>query len=65
MLNAAKNAPAAAAGPAAAADAKDAAPAEDEKKEEAEDVDMGNLFGGDDEYYWGAAIDHLLILVSD
>jgi len=48
MLSAAKNAPAAAAGPAAAA-AVEAAP-EDDKKEEVEDVDMGNLFGGDDEY---------------
>merc|ERR1712083_158906 len=27
------------------------AEAEDEKQEEKEDVDMGNLFGGDDEYY--------------
>jgi len=46
LLNAAKNAPAAgAAGPAAEA----AAPVE-EKKEEAEDVDMGGLFGDDDEY---------------
>ena len=62
MLSAAANAPAAAAsGPAAAkADEK---PAEDEKQEEKEDVDMGNLFGGDDEYYWAALIDHLLILV--
>jgi large subunit ribosomal protein LP2 len=33
------------AGPAATA-----APVEEEKKEEVEDVDMGGLFGGDDEY---------------
>jgi len=47
FLNAAKNAPAAgAAGPAAA---QAAAPVE-EKKEETEDVDMGGLFGDDDEY---------------
>ena len=37
---------AAAAGPAAAA-----APVEEEKKEEVEDVDMGGLFGGDDDEY--------------
>jgi len=49
MLSAAKNAPAAAAGPAAAGAVAEAAP-EDDKKEEVEDVDMGNLFGGDDEY---------------
>lgn len=47
LLNAAKNAPAA--GAAAGAGAKAAAPVE-EKKEEAEDVDMGGLFGDDDEY---------------
>jgi len=47
LLEAAKNAPAAGAGPVAAA----AAPVEDEKKEEEEDVDMGGLFGGDDEDY--------------
>jgi len=46
MLEAAKNAPAA--GPAPVA-AKAAAKVE-EKKEEVEDVDMGGLFGGDDEY---------------
>ena len=37
--------PAASAGPAAAA-----APVEEEKKEEPEDVDMGGLFGDDDDY---------------
>lgn len=47
LLNAAKNAPAA--GAATGASAKAAAPVE-EKKEEAEDVDMGGLFGDDDEY---------------
>lgn len=47
-LNAAKNAPAAGAATAGAAEA--AAPVE-EKKEEAEDVDMGGLFGGDDDEY--------------
>lgn len=47
LLNAAKNAPAA--GAAAGAGAKAAAVVE-EKKEEAEDVDMGGLFGDDDEY---------------
>ena len=46
MLSAAKNAPAAA--PAAAA--KEEAPAAEEKVEEKEDLDMGDLFGGDDEY---------------
>ena len=40
------SAPAAAAGGAAAA-----APVEEEKKEEVEDVDMGGLFGGDDDEY--------------
>lgn len=46
FLAAAKNAPAAGAGPAAAA-----APVEEKKeKEEEEDVDMGGLFGDDDEY---------------
>ena len=35
-----------AAGPAATV----AAPVEEEKKEEVEDVDMGGLFGGDDDY---------------
>jgi ribosomal protein L12E/L44/L45/RPP1/RPP2 len=46
MLEAAKNAPAAVAAPTAT---KAAAKVE-EKKEEVEDVDMGGLFGGDDEY---------------
>lgn len=46
MLEAANNAPAAVAAPTAT---KAAAQAE-EKKEEAEDVDMGNLFAADDEY---------------
>ena len=40
--------PAAAAGAAAGAAAE--APKEEEKKEEEEDVDMGGLFGDDDEY---------------
>jgi large subunit ribosomal protein LP0 len=46
FINAAKNAPAAgaASGPAKAAEVVE------EKKEEAEDVDMGGLFGDDDEY---------------
>jgi len=47
MLEAAKNAPAAGGAPVAA---KAAAKVE-EKKEEVEDVDMGGLFGGDDEYW--------------
>jgi len=47
LLNAAKNAPAA--GAATSAGAKAAAVVE-EKKEEVEDVDMGGLFGDDDEY---------------
>ena len=38
------------AGPAAAAGPAEEAPKEEEKKEEEEDVDMGGLFGGDDEY---------------
>ena len=46
LLEAAKNAPAA--GPATTAAA--AAPVEETKKEEEEDVDMGGLFGDDDEY---------------
>jgi large subunit ribosomal protein LP0 len=46
LLSAAKNAPAAGA---ASGAAKAAAPVE-EKKEEVEDVDMGGLFGDDDEY---------------
>ena len=40
--------PAAAAGGAAGAEEK---PKEEEKKEEEENVDMGDLFGGGDEYY--------------
>jgi len=48
-LAAAKNAPAA--GAAGAGASKDAAPVEEEKKEEVEDVDMGGLFGGDDDEY--------------
>lgn len=53
FLDAAKNAPAAgAAGPAGGATAAAAAPAEAEApKEEEEDVDMGGLFGDDDEDY--------------
>jgi len=47
-LSAAKNAPAAGA---AAGASKDAAPVAEEKKEEPEDVDMGGLFGGDDDEY--------------
>ena len=40
-----------AAGPAAAAGAPAAAAVKEEKKEEAvEEVDMGGLFGGDDDY---------------
>jgi large subunit ribosomal protein LP0 len=48
FLKAAKNAPAAGA---AAGASKEAAPVEEEKKEEVEDVDMGGLFGGDDDEY--------------
>ena len=48
LLEAAKNAPAA--GAAGAGPAKAEAPVE-EKKEEVEDVDMGGLFGGDDDEY--------------
>jgi large subunit ribosomal protein LP0 len=48
ILEAAKNAPAA--GPAAAGGAA-AAPKEEEKKDEEEDVDMGGLFGDDDDGY--------------
>ena len=48
LLEAAKNAPAA--GAAGGASTKVDAPVEEEKKEEVEDVDMGGLFGGDDEY---------------
>lgn len=52
LLNAAKNAPAA--GAATAGGAEAAAPKEktpEKEKEEEEDVDMGNLFGGDDDDY--------------
>lgn len=51
FLSAAKNAPAA--GPAAASSgaAAAAAPKEEEVKEEEEDVEMGNLFGDDEEDY--------------
>ena len=37
--------------PAAAGASKAAAPVKEEKKEEVEEVDMGNLFGGDDDGY--------------
>lgn len=47
LLEAAKNAPAA--GAAGGAASKDAAPVKEEKVEEVENVDMGGLFGGDDE----------------
>jgi large subunit ribosomal protein LP0 len=50
MLDAAKNAPAAGAVAAKGGAAKAEAPKEEEK-EEAEDVDMGGLFGDDDEDY--------------
>lgn len=49
FLQAAKNAPAAGAATAGATKVADA-PVVEEKKEEVEDVDMGGLFGGDDEY---------------
>jgi large subunit ribosomal protein LP0 len=49
MLEAAKNAPAG--GAPAAGGAKAAAAVEEEVKEEEEDVDMGGLFGGDDDEY--------------
>jgi len=49
LLEAAKNAPAAGAAT-GKADAKADAPAVEEKKEEEEAVDMGGLFGDDDEY---------------
>jgi len=49
FISAAKNAPAAGAATGGATEV--AAPVEEEKKEEPEDVDMGNLFGGDDEDY--------------
>ena len=39
-----------AAGGAVAAAGEEAAVEKEEKKEEVEDVDMGGLFGGDDEY---------------
>jgi len=48
LLSAAASAPRGGAGPAAAA----AAPEEDKKKEEEETVDMGGLFGDDDDGYW-------------
>jgi len=48
VLEAAANAPAGGAGPVAAK--AEAAPVIEEKKEEAEDVDMGGLFGDDDDY---------------
>merc|ERR1712046_368456 len=41
---------AAAAGPAEAGPAAEAEPEKEEKKEEPEDVDMGGLFGDDDDY---------------
>lgn len=47
LLNAAKNAPAVASGPATGAPA---AAKEPSKKSEEEAVDMGGLFGDDDEY---------------
>jgi len=50
MLEAAKNAPAAGAGSAAKGAAAEK-PKEEEKVEEEETVDMGGLFGGDDEDY--------------
>ena len=46
ILEAAKNAPASGGGGAVAVEA----PKEEEKKEETEDVDMGGLFGDDDDY---------------
>jgi len=48
LLEAAKNAPAAGA---AATGPAQAAPVEEVKKEEVETVDMGGLFGGDDDEY--------------
>jgi len=51
MLEAAKNAPAAGSGPAAGASAAVAEAPKEEEKEEEEDVDMGGLFGGDDDDY--------------
>jgi len=51
ILEAAKNAPAAGAGPAAASGPVAAAPVEEEKKEEEADVDMGGLFGDDEDDY--------------
>jgi len=49
IIEAAKNAPAAGAGP-VAAKVEAAAPVVEEKKEEEEVVDMGGLFGDDDDY---------------
>jgi large subunit ribosomal protein LP0 len=49
FLEAAKNAPAAGAA-ATSVEAKASAPVEEKKEEEKEDVDMGGLFGDDDEY---------------
>jgi len=46
LLEAAKNAPAAGAAGGASTKVEEV----EEKKEEVEDVDMGGLFGGDDEY---------------
>lgn len=48
LLEAAKNAPAA--GAAQKTETKASAPVKEEKKEEVEAVDMGGLFGGDDDY---------------
>ena len=48
FISAAKNAPAAGAATGGATEV--AAPVEEEKKEEPEDVDMGGLFGDEDDY---------------
>ena len=50
LTNVAAAAPAAAAGPAAAGGAAAAEAPKEEKKEEEEDVNMGGLFGDDDDY---------------